>query len=479
MEATKSSDPALITELPGPRMPVDRGLASLGLLMQLAGTIGVVACTALALIPAFLPEQSLLADGQSSAMVFFAALASALRGVAHRAAGSALLYGGTGRPLRSVYIYLATAAVHSVAAMVALGVIGLSAAAVAQVGAVLLAWPVALGTLLAFAPVRAVVRGGVPPSEDLGFESTAVLMALFGLIGVLAAGLALAALVGAQGGDLATPVMLLPLGVALALLARAILQLMAGYQGTTGSNYLAANEIASRYYNFGMLSAALVGAAAVVEVFMFGQVPAAMLSGITAIALLMVWPTILRRFYAERNFSVHLAGNNAPNFRRAPDSGLTALGWFLLALAAIELARAVPAALFGVGLLPDFLTLFGGGAAAVASAFAPRSEWWSVIVAGAQLWAALELIRMTDRYRLAATVYGAITLAIASYQHWPLFVSVQSVISDPAVSPIRIANHLGATGHAAFGLIVAAVTIVLANRATTPDAVARLRRGER
>ncbi len=465
----------MIAELPGPRMPLDRGLAGLGLLMQLFGTVGVAVCTLLALVPAFLPDRSILADGQSSAMLFFGALGSAFRAAAHRAAGTALLYGGTGRPLRSIYLYVAIAVAHSAAVLVGLDVIGLGSAALLQVGAVLLAWPLAIATLFSFASVRAIARGGVPASEDLGFESTAVLMALFGLMGTALAGLALAFLLSAQGGSLATPMMLLPIGVGLLLLARSLLQLLAGYQGATGSSYLAANEIASRYYNFGMLSAALVGAAAIVEVFMLGEVPAAFLAGAAAVALLMVWPATLRRFYGERNFVVHLAGNRAPTFQRAPDAGLTALGWFLLALSAVELARAIPAALFDVRLLSESLTLISGAGPAAGEIVA-RSEWWSVAVAAVQLWAALELVRMTDRYRAAATVYGVLALAIASYQHWPLFLGARDVLTNPELSVFRIADHLGATAHAAFGLIVAAVTIVLVHRNTTPQAVARVRR---
>ena len=47
--------------------------------------------------------------------------------------------------------------------------------------------------------------------------------------------------------------------------------------------------------------------------------------------LLMAWPLIVRRFFADRQFADLLAGDTAPAHHRAPDAGLTWLGWFLIA----------------------------------------------------------------------------------------------------------------------------------------------------
>jgi len=475
MGSSNPNNHGVVANLAGPRMPADKGLAGLGLLLQLFGTVGVAVFTALALIPVFVPGLSFFADGQSSAMLFFGAIGSAIRAATHRAAGTALLYGGTGHPLRSVSTYLVVAALHTAAVLAALGKVGLGAAALAQVGTALLAWPLALAVVFSSPRIRSAARGGVPASEDLGFESTAVLMLLFGLLGALFAGLALAIVIPAPSSLFASPPLLL-IGLPLVvLLVRSLLHALAGFRGASGLNFHAASEGTSRYCNFGLLSACLVGAAAFVVGFIFGHAAAALLGGVTAAALLFAWPAILRRFYAEKNFAVLLAGDQAARFRRAPDAGLTALGWLLLAAAAVGLAGSLPPALLGAEGVKEALGLVGEVAQTDAAASA-RSPWWTVGVACVQLWAAVELVRMSDRYRTATTLYGVVALAVIAFQSWPLISSAGSLLqTSQGVGPGLLLRHV-AVGHAAFGLVVAAVSIVLVNRATVPEAVARLRK---
>jgi hypothetical protein len=472
MESAKSSDHGAVAKLVGPRMPADLGLAGLGLLMQLAGTLGLALFTALALIPFFLPESALFADGPNSAFLFFGAVGSAIRAATHRAAGSALLYGGTGRPLRTVWTYVAVATLHTAIALAALHQIGLGGPGLARLGALLLAWPIAVTAIFSAARFRAAARGGASVSEDLGFESTAVLMALFGVVGALVAGLALAYTLQAPTRYLVSPPILVLTLVLAVLLVRSILQIVAGFKGTAGLSFHAANQGTARYCNFGVLSAILVGSAVFVELFLIGHVPGALLCGATTGALLLAWPAILRRFYAERNFSVLLAGEQAPRFRRAPDAGLTALGWFLLALGALELSNALPAALLGTE--EAAAALLGGGESGDSPLIA-HSRWWMVGVASLQLWAAIELIRMTDRFRLAASLYAVVAIAITGYQCWAYFGALDAILETSAGVGPDFAIRLSIVGHAAFGLVVAAAAFLLANRVATPEAVAHTR----
>ena len=63
--------------------------------------------------------------------------------------------------------------------------------------------------------------------------------------------------------------------------------------------------------------------------------------------MLMAWPMIIRRFFSERQFADLLAGDDAPIHRRAPDAGLTGLGWLLLAHAMFGATMLIPQLVLG------------------------------------------------------------------------------------------------------------------------------------
>jgi hypothetical protein len=455
---------AVITELAGPRMPADHGLSSLALLMQLGGSIFLGLMVLLALFFVTLGASPMVLP------VFAVAVLGAIRSAFHRAAGTRLLYGGIGGPLRGIRVYGYVAIAQTALTVAVLkSQLGMGGPELAGLALTYLAWPVTL-LVLTFTPRFRRYEEELPTSEDLGFEGVSVLMVLFGVIGAIFSGLMVLVILKSGGSALATPAGVLLLGVFGALLVRAILHVIAGKQGVAGVHPDHLSEATERYCNFGVISAILSGAALFLIMILHAPSMQVMLSiGVLAYWLL-IWPLLLRRFYGERTFGVFLAGESAPVYRRAPDRGLTSLGWLLLAFGVLGLAGSLPQALFGsdmgggeMGMLfasNDLAQTFG------------RSPWWSVLMASVQLWAAWELITMSDRHKIAASAYGALGVALTLYLIWPIF----SYLRDFGT----IGYGGGFSQHLIFGVIAMQLVIpvgalVLANRAETPEAQARLR----
>src|SRR4029077_10419221 len=106
-------------------------------------------------------------------------------------------------------------------------------------------------------------------------------------------------------------------------------------------------ELANRYANFGIISSFCAGGA----IMLFIMSIAFDLTGLAVICglvwMLMAWPLIVRRFFADRQFADLLAGAEAPVHRRAPDAGLTWLGWLLIAHAVFTASFLIPTVLMG------------------------------------------------------------------------------------------------------------------------------------
>jgi hypothetical protein len=143
------------------------------------------------------------------------------------------------------------------------------------------------------------------------------------------------------------------------------------------------------------------------------------------VLLLATWPLLLRRFFQERHFNLMLAGDQAPLVRRAPDTGLTTLGWLLIATSvssvAIELASFVSSPTLAGGNMfmmmasPDSLGATG------------LDRYLPLLMGAAALWAGIELVTMSARHRLAATVYGVLGSVGTVFLHWQLFRSFDGV----------------------------------------------------
>jgi hypothetical protein len=49
-----------------------------------------------------------------------------------------------------------------------------------------------------------------------------------------------------------------------------------------------------------------------------------------------------------------------------------------------------------------------------------KSPWFAVVTAATQIWAGVELIRMSPRYKIAGMVFGGVAAAIALYTYLPM-----------------------------------------------------------
>jgi hypothetical protein len=459
-----------VAQLAGPRMPADRGLSSLGLLMQLGGSLLAGYMALLALFPLFAGF-----GGDGALTVFLIGAAGVIRSGFHRAAGGALLYGAPGGAFRPVYTYARVSLIHTFATLLLLNQGGgLPTLVNLTVALLLLAWPVAVLIILSRPRLRELGRDDVlPMAEDLGFEASASLMLVFGLMGSLGALFMLyAAFRGPAGAP--GPDSLVAVGVFAMLLARSVLHAMAGAKGTRGIDSDGATDAAARYFGFGVTSSVIVGGAALILAMStpgIGLHPAMLILVAAAVYALLAWPLILRRFYTERNFSALLAGAEGPNHRRAPDAGMTAIGWLLLAVGIFHLCLALPSVLAGadlavLGSLDDLSVL-----ERFSLTHAGRSPWWSVGIGMTQVWAGLELVHMTDRHRLAATIYGVIGSLVALYLLWPQISRFESLGGIEASPTGAVASLFGL----AFSLVLPVATAILANRDTMPSARARMR----
>jgi hypothetical protein len=459
-----------VAQLAGPRMPADHGLASLGLIMQLGGSIFLGYMIVFALLPLFAGAAG------GSLFLFLVGASGAVRSAFHRTAGSALLYGSPQGIFRPTYTYVGVAVAQTALTLLIFNRDGgVSLQLNLTLAMLLLAWPVTLVVMLTRPRLRGLASDdALPVAEDLGFEGAASLMVLLGMVGSLVALFILYTIFKLPGGGLGSPQGLLIAGVFAMLLARSILHVVAGVKGTRGIDSDGATEAASRYYGFGVVSAVIAGGALFIVSIPEGMHPMLLLLVGVVVYLLLSWPLILRRFYTERNFVALLSGAEGPSHRRAPDAGMTSVGWLLLALGALQLGVALPSALLG-GIDPSLalLSLADGSPGDLADLGAgTRSSWWTVGTAMAQIWAGVELVCMTDRHRLAPTIYGAIATIVTVYVLWPQLQQMDGLFAASAASGVgRVASAL----QMAISLVVPVGTIVLANRNLVPAAQARVR----
>jgi len=466
-----------VAHLAGARMPADHGLAALGLLMQLFGSVFAGVMAFFAMVP-------ILAGGAPNAWVIFVIGAlGCVRSIFHRIAGTSLIYGSARGPLYMMNVYSVISVVQTALTILLLKkymLVDAPGKMLATFAIILLAWPLAVFLVARWPRLRRFGSEGVPTAEDMGFEGAAVLMTILGVIGVLFAALVIYALTQAEGKILSTPQGMLTMGVFLMLLVRAILHFVAGIKGTAGVDSDGATDAAAKYYNFGVVSSVIAGGVFLIMLMMEGGGSPGAIKGVVVIISMMVytllvWPLALRRFFTERNFSALLSGSDAPNYRRAPDAGLTALGWLLLATGVYFMAQALPTALFKTPF--DVTTLLRmGHDSGMGDEIAAlgRSPWWNVGVCAAQLWAAFELITMSDRYRVAGSAYGVIATVVTIYLQWPM---------------LKMLKHMGGAGlfggdqipsfiMIALSVTLPIATVLLVNRNVTPAAQARIRSAE-
>jgi hypothetical protein len=447
-----------VVDLVDAHVPADQGLSSLGLLMQLGGG----AFAALAALGSF--TMLLVPGGETLWFLLMLGLAMG-RSFMHRAAGTQLLYGTPGAPgnrLQGVNRYVMIGLAQSVITGVMLGgKLHAPVAFVISIAGALAAWPLTLAVIVRLPRFKR-FNEDVPVSEDKGFEGASILMTVLGLVGAVGGGTFLVAMLSLPGRELQKgPGVLLVLTVAM-LVVRSIIHVQAGISGLRETNIDRSVELSNRYANFGVISSFCAGGALLLFV-MSKAVDVSGMVGITVMVwLLMTWPLIVRRFFSDRQFVDLLAGDDAPVHRRAPDAGLTALGWLLLAHAVLAASFTLPNLLAGDE-MRDISALAAFGSEGV------RSVWWNVGVSVLQGWAGYELIRMSPQSRIIATVFGVVGAGVAIYLNWPMLQElrhlrgVMSPMMAIAIAPLALA------------LIIPVATLVLVNRKIAPTARARFR----
>jgi hypothetical protein len=154
---------------------------------------------------------------------------------------------------------------------------------------------------------------------------------------------------------------------------------------------------------------------------------------------------------------------------------MTALGWLLLAIGVFDLASSLPGALSGHAGLDRVMFWMTrlGEQTPLDMAAAARSPWWPVGIAMTAVWAGLELVHMTDRHRVAATIYGVVASVATIYISWP-----QLEALGHAFRMVGVEDALGSVAgfmQLAISLVLPVATAVLANRKLMPTAQARIR----
>jgi hypothetical protein len=459
-----------VVQLVDAGVPADQGLSSLGLLMQLAGNV----LAAYATLAAFTMLLALRLAGANGELLWtFLVLGMCIaRSLLHRSAGTQLLYGngsfsddGTPERMAGMRRYV----LFGVTQSLAVGALGaakfhLPVKVAVAITIALALWPATLGVLMQLPRFKR-FRAELPVTEDKGFEGASILMTVFGACGVVAAGTMLLVILDLPGKALMRgPGVLIALALAL-LCIRSVLHVQAGVSGLRETSVDRSVELANRYANFGVISSFCTGAAMLMFVMssMVNVLGLAMVCGV--VWMLMSWPLVVRRFYSDRQFEDLMAGDDAPLHRRAPDAGLTGLGWLLFAHAMFS-ATFVIIGFVGSdgaeGMLASMTAL--GGVTGM------RSQWFSVGLVVFQAWAGFELIRMSPQARGVATVFGIVGTIVTVYINYPLF----KVMMNAGSRFADTSQGVG-LGVIAIALIIPVATVVLVNRSIAPTARARFR----
>jgi hypothetical protein len=466
-----------VVQLVDAGVPADHGLSSLGLLMQLAGSI-LAGYAAFMLLSMLLLMRGLRSGSETMWMFMLFAMCIA-RSLMHRAAGTQLLYGnGTLREdgktdrmggMNRYIIFGATQSLAIGALLAGKFDAPIKLAAGMTVG--LLMWPATLFVLFQL-PRFSRYKSDLPLTEDKGFEGASILMTVLGTCGALFGAAILFGMLEAPAAFTKGAGVLLILAAAM-LVLRSILHVQAGISGLRETSVDRSVELANRYANFGIISSFCAGGALLMFVMAMSKGGRAGDAAMFAIAIvcgmvwmLISWPMIVRRFFSDRQFADLLAGDEAPVHRRAPDAGLTGLGWLLFAHA-----------IFGGSMIA--IALIGGGeesggvfgSMSMLGPTGMRSIWFSVGLTILQAWAGFELIRMSPQSRIIATVFGVVGAGVTLYINWPmlkLLKSMGTMLGSGMGQLLQIAPM-------AIALVIPVLTLILVNRKIAPTARARFK----
>ena len=446
----------------------DGGLSGLGLIMQFVGNCmtAVVASYGMIMVIAML-EGGGRVPGKM--MLFMLALigTSIARSVVHAAAGRSLLYelSASGTPMSHINRYVLVSAIQT--GVVAFGALVNDAPGKQIAGMVLMlaAWPIALAIV---AKPKIMEHGNVVPmADDKGFSGASILMLIFGCIGVGIGAVMMLSWLEMPGEGM----MLMKVGTLVAftmLLVRSILHVRAGMRGSTAVLMAETAEAAAKYATFGVTAAVVAGGSFLVTMFRGmggaggGMMMMLMLFMVVMITwVLLVWPLAVKRFFGDRQFAT-MVDEKAPTQQSSSDRGLPALGWLLLAFGAFALASGIGGLIMGGG-DEDGMRMRGnpmGEMMGMMGNVGDKSAWFGIGTAALQIWAGVELINLSPRFKLAGMVFGGIASAIALYVYLPLIGDLMEggmgMISNPLMG-MMFANVM-------IALVVPVATFIFVQR---------------
>jgi hypothetical protein len=411
-----------IVNLPSAGMPADLGLASLGLVMQLAGRASG-ALTALLASVVVLESRV-----HQHAWFGFAVALCLARSELHRLAGRDLVYsrrtseGERASPFGAMRTYIAFGIGHAIVlGLIAAMLFGTTSGTAAGIAAALALWPMVLAGLLLLPRFRP-FHAGIPLGEDRGLEGASILMTVFGACGVLSTGAIIAML-----GELPSRHLQHGWGVMLVvvfslLLVRSCLHLRAGLCGLREVSFDRPGELASRYVSFGIVSAACVAGVLALLAMSEQLTPDAIASVVVMGWLLAVWPLIVKRYFHHRQFAELLAGDRVLH-RRATDSGLTGLGWLMVGHATL----AVTLLILSVTVEPSGAGRALGNLLSLVGPILGPERFDLGLTTGVvvlELVAAVSLLRMSKHRKVITTIYAFFASGTALAVAWPLVQSL-------------------------------------------------------
>jgi hypothetical protein len=248
------------------------------------------------------------------------------------------------------------------------------------------------------------------------------------------------------------------------LLVRSSLHVRAGVSGLRASSFDRPSELVTRYASFGVLSACCVGGVLALFAMAERLAPQAIVSvGVTG-WLLGSWPAIVKRYFNQQQFAELLAGDRVVH-RRAPDAGLTSLGWLLTGHAVLVAALLTIAATAQ----PDGPGRALVGVLRITGPVVGHTVGELVLAAGVvvlELGAAVALIRMSVHRRALATIYALVGGAVGVALVWSLMQTFDH--HGGLLIVLRFTP-------AAFQIVLPTATLLLVHRAVVPIARARYR----
>jgi len=395
---------------PPPRLPRDYGMTGLGLLMQVFGGMWI-AFNAIFVITAFQ-----IPGGANKLMGLAIIVSGIVRSSMHYSAGGKLATSAPdGWIATRRYALFGLAQSLAVAIMVVVMVGSFQMGPTLWIFLALASWPAMVLVVLRRGSLKqayeAAYEGDRPVwPRDRGLHGAGVLMATLGLLGCCFSALLLILIIP-QAGTLIKVggfTGMVTLALVALLTVRAIIHFTGGLTGLRAEWVDFITGI-NRYFTWAMISVALF--------VVWGFTLMASLGGSSlqvlgiGVALLLLWPASLVGITKKIPWDMDDVG--APN-GKAVDGGLSALGYLLLALGIYSLV---------VALAPLMMTGMGGllGSSLGAAFAQDLPTWLGIIGSLINLWAGFELATMSERFKVAGTVYGVVGIGMALYSAFQMF----------------------------------------------------------